>query len=242
MRVLVLSDIHANLEALQAVLAAAGSVDALWCLGDVVGYGPDPNECVALLFEQPALLCLRGNHDAAAVGDLALDSFNPEARSSMEWQRQTLDAASIEKLKTQDTCLELDDVTLVHASPRQPILEYLLDISAAGENFAYFEGPYCFVGHTHIPVHFALGDGRNQPSMRIPKPNHQITLEPRAIINPGSVGQPRDRDPRAAFAIFDTAAHTWDYRRVEYDIQSVQQKMRALKLPARHIERIVSGW
>ncbi len=242
MRVLVLSDIHANLEAFQAVLAVAGEVDALWCLGDVVGYGPNPNECVDLLFEQKEVRCLRGNHDAAAVGDLPPDSFNPEARSSMEWQREALDAASIEKLKTQDTRLELGEVTLVHASPRQPILEYLLDTQAAGDNFAYFESPFCFVGHTHIPVHFALNGERRQPSMRIPKPNHQITLEARSIINPGSVGQPRDRDPRAAFAIFDTAAHTWDYRRVSYDVAAVQAKMRAQGLPKRHIERIASGW
>jgi len=242
MRVLVLSDIHANLEALRAVLAAAGDVDALWCLGDLVGYGPEPNECISLVFEQEDMLCLRGNHDAAAVGDLPLDSFNPEARSSMEWQRSVLDAASIEKLKTQDMRLEIGEVTLVHASPRQPVLEYLLDTQTASENFDYFESPFCFVGHTHIPVHFALSDGRRQPSMRIPKPNHQITLEARCIINPGSVGQPRDRDPRAAFAIFDTEAHTWDYRRVNYDVEAVQKKMRAHNLPKRHIERIASGW
>lgn len=242
MLVLVLSDIHANLEAFQAVLASAKDWEALWCLGDVVGYGPSPNECVALLAEQPNMLCLVGNHDAAAIGELPLDSFNPEARSSLEWQRAALDEDSVAFLKGRDSRLEQGDVTLAHASPRQPMLEYLLETQSARDNFDYFEGPFCFVGHTHIPVHFILDGEQRQPRLRVPRPNHSVQLEPRCIINPGSVGQPRDRDPRAAFALFDTETHSWDYRRVPYDVAKVQARMRELKLPDRHADRLATGW
>ena len=242
MRVLVISDIHANLEAFRAVLDAAGDWDALWCLGDVVGYGPQPNECVALLAEQPNALCLVGNHDAAAVGELSLDSFNPEARASIEWQRDALDAASIEFLQGREAFQVRPEATLAHASPRQPILEYVLDTRAAHENFDYFDGPFCFVGHTHIPAHFYLNGQDPAPQMHVPDADEQLQLRARCIVNPGSVGQPRDRDPRAAFAFFDTEAHTWDCHRVAYDVAKVQDQMRAHKLPTRHVQRLATGW
>ena len=242
MRILVFSDIHANLAALDAVLSDAGQTDAAWFLGDLVGYGPDPNECIQRIQELDALVCLQGNHDAAAIGSLSLDSFNPEARRSIEWLRDNLTDDSRAFLSELSPHAEMGDVTLVHASPRQPVLEYLLDVYSAGQNFDFFDGPYCFVGHTHIPVHFAQDANGGSTRMRIPKPNSQITLERRCIVNPGSVGQPRDRDPRAAFAIFDSEAHTWDYRRVDYDVESVQEKMRSANLPERHVVRLAGGW
>jgi diadenosine tetraphosphatase ApaH/serine/threonine PP2A family protein phosphatase len=240
MRVLVISDIHSNANALDSVLDHAGSVDGVWCLGDVVGYGPDPNECVARLKDLPHLTCLQGNHDLAAVGELALDGFNAEARSSIEWLREQLSAESLAFLKGLHARTEVNGVTLAHASPRQPVLEYLLDTYSAGENFAYFNTDICLVGHTHVPVIFFLnGEGVR---LQVPEANHSFTLERRCIANPGSVGQPRDRDARAAFAIFDDQTSGWNYHRVEYDVAGVQQRMRAAQLPERHIARLSSGW
>lgn len=240
MRALVISDIHANLSALEQVLSSAGSVDAVWCLGDVVGYGPDPNECVAILKDLPNLHCLQGNHDAAAIGDLPLESFNAEARSSIEWLRGNLNRDSITFLKGLQPRSETTGVTLVHASPRQPMLEYLLDTYSARENFSYFGTDFCFVGHTHVPVLFSLST--DDVSLQVPTANMTLSLQRRCIANPGSVGQPRDRDPRSAFAIYDDEAKTWDFHRVEYEIAGVQQRMQAARLPERHIMRLASGW
>lgn len=242
MRILILSDIHANLSALEAVLAAAGEVDAAWCLGDLVGYGPSPNECVARVRQLPNLLCVQGNHDAAAVGSLPLDSFNAEARKTIDWLKHNMDAETSDFLTGLPAHVRWDQFTLVHASPRQPILEYLLDVRAAEENFAYFETDYCLVGHTHIPVVFQLNADEPRAHMGIPVPDTSNALQPRAIINPGSVGQPRDRDPRAAFALLDSESGRWEYRRVDYDIVSVQKRMQAAHLPERHIARLSSGW
>lgn len=240
MRILVISDIHANANALESVLATAGSVDAVWCLGDIVGYGPDPNECILRLLQIPNLVCLQGNHDAAAVGDLPLDGFNVEARSSIEWLRDTLTKDSLTFLKTLQPRREEKSVTLAHASPRQPVLEYLLDTYSAGENFSYFATDLCFVGHTHVPVIFFKTE--EGVGLQIPSSDITFTLDGRCIANPGSVGQPRDRDPRAAFAIFDSEALTWEYHRVEYDVAAVQQRMQAAGLPERHISRLSGGW
>jgi predicted phosphodiesterase len=242
MRILVLSDIHANLIALEAVLEAAGEVDATWCLGDVVGYGPQPNECVERIHAQANLTCLQGNHDAAAVGDLPLDSFNPEARASLEWLQETLNGDAAVFLKAGQRAVKWENFTLVHASPRQPVLEYLLDAHSAAENFDYFDTDYCFVGHTHIPVMFKLAPLTKRVTLRSLAPNSTYELKPRQIVNPGSVGQPRDRDPRAAFAILDTEKGKLRYRRVDYDVKKVQSMMEALHLPKRHIQRLESGW
>lgn len=240
MRTLIISDIHANANALDSVLRSAGQVDAVWCLGDVVGYGPDPNECIARLKELPHLVCLQGNHDSAAIGGLSLDGFNIEARSSIEWLRGDLSEDSFAFLQTLSPRLEEGGVTLAHASPRQPMLEYLLDIYAAKENFEFFGTDLCFVGHTHVPAIFSL-NGKNV-ELQIPAAGTQVTLKGRAIANPGSVGQPRDRDPRAAFAIFDDETGSWVCHRVEYDVPSVQERMRAAHLPERHIARLAGGW
>jgi diadenosine tetraphosphatase ApaH/serine/threonine PP2A family protein phosphatase len=240
MRVLVISDIHANLTALETVLSAAGKVDAVWCLGDLVGYGPDPNECIQRLRSLPGLTCLCGNHDAAAIGDLPLDSFNAEARTSIEWLRQTISQDSLDFLRGLESIRTVAGVTLAHASPRQPILEYLLDTYAAAENFDLFDTKFCFVGHTHVPVLFFQGD--HGVGLQIPHTDITFNLDSRCIANPGSVGQPRDRDPRAAYATFDDDLLTWAYHRVEYDIPAVQARMQAAGLPARHIERLAGGW
>ena len=242
MQILVISDIHANLTALEAVLNHAGEVDAVWCLGDLVGYGPDPNECVARVRSLPNLVCLIGNHDAAVVDQMDAATFNPEARISIEWTCEQLSPEHLEYLSQLRNRIVMDNVTLVHGSPRSPTYEYLLDTHLATVNFSYFETSFCFVGHTHLPAQYLLANGQGHANLIIPTPNQVIQLASRSIINPGSVGQPRDRDPRAAYALFNTETQNWDYRRIHYNIQAVQKRMKTHGLPERHIQRLVSGW
>jgi len=242
MRILIISDIHANLTALETVLEYAGDVEGIWCLGDLVGYGPDPNECVEKVRSLPNIMCLIGNHDAAVIDQMDASTFNPEARISIEWTCQQLSPENLEYLTQLRNRIVLDNVTLVHGSPRSPTFEYLLDTHLATINFAYFDTPFCFVGHTHLPAQYLLGNGQGHANLIIPQPNHVMRLASRSIINPGSVGQPRDRDPRAAYAIFETQNNSWDYRRISYDIQAVQKRMKSHKLPDRHIQRLAAGW
>lgn len=242
MRILVISDIHANLTALETVLDDAADYEAVWCLGDLVGYGPDPNECIQRVIELPGLLCIIGNHDAAALGYIETMSFNPEARVALEWTKMMLVEENINFLKNLPETIQNGDVYLAHGSPRQPVWEYLMDAPTATLSFAHFSTPYCFVGHTHQPVSFIMEPGQTRSQIITLTPNQSNPLIPRTIINPGSVGQPRDNDPRAAYAIFDSEACTWEYRRVEYDIPSVQTRMSRENLPIRHILRLEAGW
>lgn len=243
MRILVISDIHANLTALNTVLEAAGDFDSTWCLGDLVGYGPDPNECIERVRQLPDLECIIGNHDAAALHRIDVDTFNSEARLAIQWTQHNLTAESQAFLSDLPEKKRIKDlVTLTHGSPRHPVWEYLLDSRTATLNFDYFDTPFCFVGHTHLPVIYSLPSSNHLAQLSIPDANEEIVLPVRAIINPGSVGQPRDRDPRAAFAIFNTENNLWNYRRVEYDITAVQERMVKHKLPDRHIQRLAAGW
>lgn len=242
MRVLVVSDIHANLPALEAVLAAAGPVDATWCLGDLVGYGPYPNECVERIRDIPNLTCLLGNHDAAALGYIGIDNFNLDARASMVWSQNTLSEASKQYLAQLPEQVVKERVTLAHGSPRNPVWEYILESRTATSNFDYFTTDYCLVGHTHLPILYMdpNGTGHARPILAADRENNRVT--PRMILNPGSVGQPRDRDSRASFAIFDLAEDRWDHYRVEYNVAGVQQQIIALGLPVRHAIRLSEGW
>jgi predicted phosphodiesterase len=242
MIILVLSDVHANLAALESVLEDAGKVDAVWCLGDLVGYGPNPNECIELIQEQPELICLTGNHDAACYGLINPVTFNYDARLAVEWTQSVLTEDSLEFLRTRPQTEVVGDVTLAHGSPRQPVLEYLLDTYAALENMAYFETDYCLIGHSHIPLMFSQEDVLSDVRLSFPPPGQTQQLYPRAILNPGSVGQPRDRDRRASYALFDPEFETWKITRVEYDIRATQEDMRAVDLPPRHVDRLSGGW
>jgi diadenosine tetraphosphatase ApaH/serine/threonine PP2A family protein phosphatase len=242
MRAIIISDIHANLIALEAVLADAGDFDAAWCLGDLVGYGPNPNECIALVRSLPNLSCIIGNHDAASLERIDIDAFNPEARLAIRWTQNALNEGSLAFLKSLPEKIELDEVTLAHGSPRHPVWEYLLDTRTATLNFDFFTTPLCFVGHTHLPVIYTMTASNHLARLSIPDANHVITLPDRAIVNPGSVGQPRDRDPRAAFALFDTETKRLDYRRIPYNFSEVQERMAAAGLPNRHIQRLSAGW
>lgn len=300
MRILVLSDIHANLAALETVLnAAAGQYDTVWCLGDVVGYGPRPNECVAII-SKVASVCVMGNHDWAALArpGIDVDGFNPQARQAVLWTRDTLteeSTAFLNQLPFQPVSpKESADILLTHASPREPVYEYILTPSIAMENFEVFEQGICLFGHTHKPVIFRwrlhdefhsylddlneadnfAGGLHNQRHARMaddedfeglthadehttirtvatvealpPPPGETVQLEfsdrERLIINPGSVGQPRDNDSRAAYAILDLEKMTWRYERVAYPIELTQNQMRAAQLPKRLIDRLSFGY
>jgi predicted phosphodiesterase len=242
MQILVISDIHSNLTALEAVLTDAAPYDAVWCLGDLVGYGPDPNECIQRVRQLPDLVCLIGNHDAAVIGDIDIDSFNQEARVVVRWTQRVLNEENEMYLRGLPETQVVDSVTLAHGSPRQPVWEYLLDNRTATQNFAYFDTPFCFVGHSHLPVVFQLHDDRRLADLFVPGMEQCLEMTPRAIFNPGSVGQPRDRDPRAAYAIFDSESLTWTCHRVAYEIPRVQERMQDAGLPDRHIIRLSAGW
>lgn len=243
MRILVISDIHANLVAFETVLAdAAGKWDKIYCLGDVIGYGPNPNECVELLREHEHI-CLTGNHDWAALGKLDIKDFNPEATKAVRWTQKMLTEQNRVFLDGIPPKRTEGDFTLVHASPSQPVWEYIGDVETAVANFPHFDTPYCLNGHTHVPILYAEdANGRGATAVNATY-NHTIHLEGiRVFINPGSVGQPRDGDPRAAYGLLDTEAHTWEFHRVSYPIHKTQQQMRQAKLPEPLILRLEYGW
>jgi diadenosine tetraphosphatase ApaH/serine/threonine PP2A family protein phosphatase len=238
-RIAILSDIHSNIVALDAVLAAAGPVDALWHLGDVVGYGPEPDRVVDRLREVGAV-GVRGNHDAAACGGAEIEWFNPDARAAMEWTRAAIGPRTREWLAALPERRIEAACTLVHGSPRDPIWEYVTSVPVARANLAELTTPVGLHGHTHVPIAFRADDGRVE--VITPGADSSMGLDERTVLlNPGSVGQPRDGDPRASFAVLDTAAARIRWTRVEYDIEAVQGAMRDAGLPARLVARLSVG-
>lgn len=239
MRIAILSDIHANLPALEAVLAALGRVDAVWHLGDVVGYGPHPDEVVARLRELGAI-GVRGNHDGTAL-DLAMaEWFNPDARRAIEWTARRISPATRAWLAGLPERREMDGVTLVHGSPRDPAWEYITTAAGATANLGAFATAHLLFGHTHVPIAYRDDGGR----MRTLEPTDGSSLAldgRRTLANPGSVGQPRDGDPRASALILDTAASTLTWRRVAYPIATTQADIRAVGLPGWLADRLVGG-
>ncbi len=244
MRILVLSDIHANLTALQAVLQAAGPVDAVWCLGDLVGYGPNPNEVVETIRAQPNLLCVAGNHDVA-IADLDMDirAFNAQAQASVRWQRANLSEENRRYLYHLPRQPQIQEpVTLAHGSPRDHLWEYILTARIADANFHEMETHLAFVGHSHLQLGFQYQANRRTHRISL-RPGETLSLADRyLILNPGSVGQPRDEDPRAAFAIYDPDKQEWRPQRVEYDVRTTHDRILAAGLPSRHAKRLLHGW
>jgi diadenosine tetraphosphatase ApaH/serine/threonine PP2A family protein phosphatase len=241
MRFAILADIHSNLAAFEAVLGDAddrGGFDMIWCLGDVVGYGPDPSECIKRL-RQFEHVCIAGNHDWAAIGKMDTSEFNPVAAAAANWTAEQLSAEDRDYLLNLPLTLCEDGFTLAHGSPREPIWEYLLSTEAAQDNFAYFETAYCLVGHSHVPLIFELV--ANKAVYSEFKETNLKLEEKRMIINPGGVGQPRDGDPRASYALYDTEAQTVQNFRVEYDIPATQKKMAEQGLPTPLILRLSVG-
>ncbi len=245
MRCAVVADIHSNLEAFRAVLAdleARGGADEVWCLGDVVGYGPDPRECLRLLRRHPGA-AVAGNHDWAAIGRLDTGHFNPEAAAACQWTAEALQESSqdADYLAGLPLTLQRGDFTLVHGSPREPVWEYVLSTQVARANFQLFDSRFCLIGHSHSPLLFEL-DARGSCLL------HQLPAElslaggTRFIINCGSVGQPRDGDPRASYAVIDTEQETLRHYRVVYDYKVTQDKILDADLPARLASRLSVGW
>jgi predicted phosphodiesterase len=220
----------------------ASSFDAIWCLGDVVGYGPDPNRCIERLQDYESLLYVAGNHDWAAVGRADLHVFNYEARMALLWTQEKLLPESSAFLSSKTSSLTAEGFLLVHASPRKPIWEYVLGPERATGNFIEEDFSIAIVGHTHVPRIFEWLDESQEARMLLPDWEEPMNLEGRRLIlNPGSVGQPRDGNPRAAYALLDTEAMTWEARRVRYSVTITQERMRARGLPQRLIDRLEMG-
>ena len=243
MRIAVLADIHANLTAFEAVLAdvgKCGGADEIWCPGDIIGYGPDPHECIALI-GKVCKVCVAGNHDLAAAGLIDTSDFNPTAALANRWTAQQLLPEDIDFIKCLPLTIERGDFTIVHGSPRAPVLEYLFDVDAASENLRCFSTKYCLLGHTHVPCLFTFGRS-GKVKMSTPEEGRGIKLgDDRLIINPGGVGQPRDGNPRASYGMIDTDRRTFALRRVPYDIASVQARMRERGLPEMLWRRLGMG-
>jgi diadenosine tetraphosphatase ApaH/serine/threonine PP2A family protein phosphatase len=241
-RAIVVADIHANLPAFEAVLghaAARGPVDALWCLGDIVGYGPEPAACIELLRRYPHR-AISGNHDLGAIGAIGTEDFNPQARAAVLWSATQLGAAERDWLAALPSVDVADDFTLVHGSLVDPVWAYLVDEDEAAAHFELQTTGACFVGHSHLPLVFEdtrggvtgsyLTDGAALPLGRA-----------RFVANPGSVGQPRDGDARAAYSTVDTEAGVVSFHRVAYDVAVTQERMRSAGLPLSLVQRLSLG-
>ncbi|MGH2492911.1 MAG: metallophosphoesterase family protein [Candidatus Limnocylindria bacterium] len=238
MRVGLLSDVHANLVALEAVLGALGKVDALWVTGDTVGYGPDPSETLGLLQDRDALL-VQGNHDRAVATGEGLEFFNDRAGAAARLHSEWLSAAERDALAALPTVHSVDRFTLCHGSLRDPLWEYVTNVLIAGVTLARARTPFCCNGHTHVPALF-----RELPTgVRLiqPKEDEVYQLNDRTLINAGSVGQPRDGDPRASYAVLDTEAGTVTFYRASYRIDETQRRIRARGLPETFADRLAFG-
>ena len=242
MRVAVVSDIHANLPALEATLAQVDTArpDAIWCLGDLVGYGPWPNEVTAVVRER-ADLCLVGNHDLVALGTAGVDveEFNPEAAEAARWTMRELSSPTRDYLGSLKPQASQDGAGLYHASPRDPVWEYVLTPEAAAAAFATAPEHVILVGHSHVALAFWLDDDRLRGGLTAA--GTEVELSARHLVNPGSVGQPRDGDPRAAWLMLDLAEGRARFERVEYDLQRTQDEIRTRGLPEALADRLAVG-
>ena len=242
MRVALLSDVHGNRHAFEAVLesVAAHDVDELWCLGDLVGYGAEPDACVDLAREHLDR-CLGGNHDFAVRGDLPLEQFSRGAGLAARWTQEASSEATLSFLHELEPQDERGPVSLFHGSPRDPIWEYVLSSLQAELCLDRQTHRVCFVGHSHVALHFARREG--EPATGAPcAEGEELDLRTGEwLLNPGSVGQPRDGDPRAAWLALDLVQSTARYHRVEYDIAGAARAIRAARLPDSLAERLRHG-
>ncbi len=236
MRIAVLSDIHGNWPALAAVLEDMNEVDDVICLGDVVGYGAQPARCADEVMTR-GWLTLVGNHDRACTDPDILDWFNPDAAKVIRWTREELSDDQLGWLAGLPDQADRFGILLVHASPRDHIFEYVLDGLAARDNLRILEDRVCFHGHSHVPgLFFMAGDGIHHDYRGI-----SYQLHGPVLVNPGSVGQPRDGDPGASYGVWDLDEGTFTYRRVPYDVKSAQAAIRAARLPERFASRLAEG-
>jgi predicted phosphodiesterase len=240
MRIAVISDVHANYHALEAVLEEidAARVDAVWCLGDTVGYGPRPNDCCESV-ERRADRCLVGNHDLVVLGELTVSDFNDEAAAAALWTSQVLTQASRTFLETLKPTAEIDGVDLFHASARDPVWEYILTEEAARATLQLSDAALVLVGHSHVALALTLaGDGVEGG---LAPDGTEVELNGRWLLNPGSVGQPRDGDARAAWLLLDLERRFAAFRRVAYSIEQTQSEMRERGLPSVLAARLERG-
>jgi diadenosine tetraphosphatase ApaH/serine/threonine PP2A family protein phosphatase len=241
MRVAVVSDIHSNLHALDAVLAAidAEAPDELWCLGDLVGYGPKPNECCAAIAER-ADVCLAGNHDLAVRGTIDLEEFHGDAGLAATWTRQVLEPEwqkLLERLEPQGAA---HGVALYHGSARDPVWEYVLSDEGALATMELAGSPLVLVGHSHVALRVVQTGDDLEGGVAAAGTELELA-DVRALLNPGSVGQPRDGDPRAAYLLLDLETQHASFRRVEYDVERTQREMREAGLPELLAGRLALG-
>jgi predicted phosphodiesterase len=241
LRVAVVSDIHANLHALEAVLEAidADPPDELWCLGDLVGYGPRPNE-VTDLVRQRAQICLVGNHDLGVLGRLDLEDFTPDAAAVAVWTRTVLLEENHAYLEGLEPQAKADRAELFHASPRDPVWEYVISEESALVALEVTVSPLVLVGHSHVALAVSLADGELSAAVA-PDGTEAALPEARWLLNPGSVGQPRDGDPRAAWLELDFEAGSARFHRVTYEIARTQDELRERELPEALAERLAQG-
>lgn len=245
MRAAVLSDIHANRQALEAVLEAVdeAGVDEVWCLGDLVGYGADPDACTALMRER-ASLCLVGNHDLALLGALDISTFSEAAAAAVEWTRENAAEETLGFLRSLEPAASRAGVGLFHASPRDPIWEYVLSTDQAEAGLDAQEERVGLIGHSHISLFFVrpTSDGRCHAQGAQASDGTEIEVgEGEWLLNPGSVGQPRDGDPRAAWLELDTEVWQARYHRLPYDIEAAAAAIREAGLPDVLAERLELG-
>jgi diadenosine tetraphosphatase ApaH/serine/threonine PP2A family protein phosphatase len=241
MRLGVISDIHANLPALEAVLAEIddADVDEIWSLGDVVGYGADPDACAEAVAGR-CTLSLVGNHDLGFLDALDLSSFSPAAADAVRWTQRTAASETLAYLRGLEPLDESREAAAYHASPRDPVWEYVLWPEQAEECMAVQAERVSLVGHSHLALHFGKVDGRVRAEAADADASLDIS-EGRWLLNPGSVGQPRDRDPRAAWLELDTQAWHATWRRVPYDIDRAVEAIVAAELPEQLGRRLYSG-
>ena len=242
MRVAVISDIHGNLHALEAVLEAIEThePELVWCLGDLVGYGPRPNRCCTVV-EARADVCLVGNHDLVALGRVGVDDFTPEAAASALWTAEVLEEGPRRFLEVLSPSADLAGASLYHASPREPVWEYVLTPEAAVAAFATSAARVILVGHTHVPLAIALSGGGLTGGVAAGGTKISLGEEARWLLNPGSVGQPRDGDPRSAYLLLDLAAGSAAFHRVAYPVERTQKEMRERGLPEVLAARLEQG-
>jgi diadenosine tetraphosphatase ApaH/serine/threonine PP2A family protein phosphatase len=242
LKVAVISDVHANLAALEATLAAidAAGADELWCLGDLTGYGGDPGPCLEIVLDRTQI-CLAGNHDMVIAGEITIDAFSHDARTAAEWTMGVLDADQLQRLAALRPTGERHDVELNHGSIRDPVWEYVIDDRTAAICIEHQSSPLGMVGHSHVPLAYGYADGAFIGGLA--PAGTQIDIRPGPfLLNPGSVGQPRDGDPRAAHLIVDLETGAAQWHRVEYDIAAAQRAIRSAGLPARLGTRLAEGY
>ncbi len=233
-----LADIHANLVALEAALAAAGPVDAIWVMGDTVGYGPDPSDVLALLGERKAAL-VAGNHDLAVATGEGLDLFNPVAAAAVRLHRSWLSGAELDALAALPLTAARNGFTLCHGSLRDPMWEYVVSGLQADATLRLATTSHACNGHTHVPAIFR--EGRREARVAPPL-DTAVALDGRCLVNPGSVGQPRDHDARASFATLDPDHATVTFQRAAYDVRATQRRIQARGLPPFLADRLALGY